>query len=65
MPKEPTHFVACLLEEPARQRMWAALRAGHTPAEAIAETGLSPAPQLQDAAQLPPDAEGLPEGATP
>ena len=65
VPKEPTHFVACLLEAPARQRLWAALRAGHTPAEAIAETGLSPAPQLQDAAQLPPDAEGLPEGATP
>jgi peptide/nickel transport system ATP-binding protein len=65
VPEEPTHFVACLLEAAVRQRLWGALRAGRTPAEAGAEVGLEMAAGLRDAAALPPDAAGLPEGAAP
>jgi peptide/nickel transport system ATP-binding protein len=65
VPQEPTHFVACLLEAQVRQRLWGELRAGRTPAEAIAQAGLSPASGVQQEAQLPPDSAGLPEGAAP
>ncbi len=37
VPGEPTHQVACLLEPQLRQRLWAELRSGRTPAEALAE----------------------------
>ena len=37
---EPSHFVACLLEADVRRRLWAELRAGRLPAEALAEVGL-------------------------
>jgi hypothetical protein len=32
--------VACLLESEVRQQLWAELRAGGTPQEALAEAGL-------------------------
>ena len=41
---EPSHHVACLLEAGVRQRLWAELHAGRTPAEARATVGL-PAPE--------------------
>jgi peptide/nickel transport system ATP-binding protein len=37
---EPGHHVACLLESEVRQQLWAELRAGGTPQEALAEAGL-------------------------
>jgi peptide/nickel transport system ATP-binding protein len=65
MPEEPTHFVACLLEAPVRQRLWAELRAGHTPAEAIAAAGLPIASAVADASELPPGGAGIAEAAAP
>jgi peptide/nickel transport system ATP-binding protein len=40
VPGEPTHHVACLLEAEVRRRVWAELRAGRTPEDAIAAAGL-------------------------
>jgi peptide/nickel transport system ATP-binding protein len=37
---EPTHHVACLLEAPTRRALWAELRAGRMPDEALAAAGL-------------------------
>jgi peptide/nickel transport system ATP-binding protein len=65
VPEAPTHFVACLLDAPMRQRLWGSLQAGHTPAQASAEAGLPIAGELEDSAQLPPGAASLPEGAAP
>ena len=36
---DPEHHVACLLDSEERQRLWAQLRAGRTPEEALAEVG--------------------------
>ncbi len=44
LPGEPTHHVACLLEADTRRRLWAGLRAGRTPAEALADARLAGAP---------------------
>jgi peptide/nickel transport system ATP-binding protein len=41
---EPSHHVACLLESPVRRRLWAELRAGGTPDQALAAAGLSGEP---------------------
>jgi len=40
VPSEPDHYVACLLEPEARQRLWAELQAGMMPEEALEEAGL-------------------------
>ena len=40
VPGEPTHHVACLLEADVRRRLWAELRAGRLPDEALAAAGL-------------------------
>jgi peptide/nickel transport system ATP-binding protein len=40
VPEEPSHHVACLLESPVRRRLWAELRAGRMPDEALAAVGL-------------------------
>ncbi len=37
---EPSHHVACLLEADVRRRLWAELRAGRLPAEALATVGV-------------------------
>jgi peptide/nickel transport system ATP-binding protein len=63
VPDEPTHYVACLLEAQVRRRLWAQLRAGRTPEEALAEAGLSASAVLDEEAVLAPDAAALPEGA--
>jgi hypothetical protein len=63
VPGEPTHYVACLLEAQVRRRLWAQLRAGRTPEEALAEAGLPASAVLDEEAVLPPDAAVLPEGA--
>ena len=39
VPTEPSHQVACLLEGDERRRLWAALRAGRTPEQALADAG--------------------------
>jgi peptide/nickel transport system ATP-binding protein len=39
VPGEPTHHVACLLEPEVRRRLWAELRAGRMPDEALAAVG--------------------------
>jgi peptide/nickel transport system ATP-binding protein len=44
VPGEPSHHVACLLEADVRRRLWAQLRAGRTPDEALADAGLPGAP---------------------
>jgi peptide/nickel transport system ATP-binding protein len=44
VPGEPDHYVACLLEPDVRRRLWAQLRAGRMPQEALAEVGLPGAP---------------------
>jgi len=44
VPGEPAHHVACLLESDTRRRLWAALRAGRTPEQALADAGLPGAP---------------------
>jgi len=41
VPGEPSHHVACLLEPDLRRRLWAELRAGRMPDEALAATGLA------------------------
>ncbi len=40
LPAEPDHFVACLLEHEVRRRLWAELRGGATPDQAIEAVGL-------------------------
>ena len=40
LPAEPDHFVACLLEHEVRRRLWAELRDGATPDQAIEAVGL-------------------------
>jgi peptide/nickel transport system ATP-binding protein len=62
VPESPTHFVACLLEPKVRELLWAELRAGRTPQQALAAAGVEGAEEIEDATQLPPAAE-LPEGA--
>ena len=37
--REPAHQVACLLEADVRERLWQQLRAGRTPAQALAAVG--------------------------
>jgi hypothetical protein len=54
--------VACLLEPKVRELLWAELRAGRTPQQALAAAGVEGAEEIEDATQLPPAAE-LPEGA--
>ncbi len=39
VPDEPEHHVACLLDSAARRDLWAQLRAGSTPDEALAAVG--------------------------
>jgi peptide/nickel transport system ATP-binding protein len=41
VPDEPTHHVACLLDPETRRRLWAELRAGRMPDEALAAVGLA------------------------
>jgi hypothetical protein len=52
VPGEPDHHVACLLEAEVRRRLWAQLRAGRKPEEALAEVGLPMAPWIRDASEL-------------
>ncbi len=40
LPDDPSHHVACLLEVDVRRRLWAQLRAGRMPDEALAEVGV-------------------------
>jgi len=40
VPGAPGHFAACLLEPDVRRRLWAELRSGQTPQEAVADVGL-------------------------
>jgi peptide/nickel transport system ATP-binding protein len=40
VPDEPSHHVACLLDTPTRRALWAELRAGRMPDEALAAAGL-------------------------
>jgi peptide/nickel transport system ATP-binding protein len=47
VPDRPGHDVACLLELDVRRRLWAQLRAGRTPEQALAEVGV---PQEQEPA---------------
>jgi peptide/nickel transport system ATP-binding protein len=46
VPDEPSHHVACLLEPDMRRRLWAELRAGRLPEEAMATVGLPNVSQL-------------------
>ncbi len=39
VPDEPQHHVACLLESEVRRSLWAQLREGNTPQEALASVG--------------------------
>jgi peptide/nickel transport system ATP-binding protein len=39
VPDEPHHHVACLLESAVRRSLWAQLREGNTPEQALAEVG--------------------------
>jgi peptide/nickel transport system ATP-binding protein len=45
VPDAPSHHVACLLEVDVRRRLWAELRAGRMPEEAIAAVGVAEEPQ--------------------
>jgi peptide/nickel transport system ATP-binding protein len=40
VPDEPSHHVACLLDAPTRRALWAELRVGRMPDEALAAAGL-------------------------
>jgi peptide/nickel transport system ATP-binding protein len=40
VPGAPTHYVACLLEPEVRRTLWAQLRAGRMPEQALAQAGL-------------------------
>jgi hypothetical protein len=40
----PTHGVACLLDEDARRRLWAELQAGRAPTQALIAAGLPQTP---------------------
>jgi peptide/nickel transport system ATP-binding protein len=51
-PGEPDHQVACLLAAEVRRRLWAQLRAGRAPEDALAEVGLPLAPWLSDPSGL-------------
>jgi peptide/nickel transport system ATP-binding protein len=44
VPSEPSHHVACLLDPDVRGALWAQLRAGRMPEEALAAAGLPEAP---------------------
>jgi peptide/nickel transport system ATP-binding protein len=44
VPAQAAHQVACLLETDTRRRLWAALRAGCSPGDALAAAGLPEAP---------------------
>jgi peptide/nickel transport system ATP-binding protein len=44
VPGEPNHHVACLLEADIRRRLWAQLRAGRMPQEALAAVGAEEEP---------------------
>jgi peptide/nickel transport system ATP-binding protein len=44
-PDEPAHGVACLLEGEVRRRLWAELRAGRAPTQALTAAGLPPSAQ--------------------
>jgi peptide/nickel transport system ATP-binding protein len=44
VPDAPSHHVACLLDSPVRRRLWAELRAGRLPEEALAAAGLPAEP---------------------
>jgi peptide/nickel transport system ATP-binding protein len=65
VPEQPTHFVACLLEAQARQRLWSALQAGRTPDEALAAAGVEKAVELTEAGEPLVDKPQLHEGAAP
>jgi peptide/nickel transport system ATP-binding protein len=62
VPEEPSHYVACLLKPQTRQRLWSALREGHTPDEAMAQVGLAASEDVEDATELPPAGAGLASG---
>jgi peptide/nickel transport system ATP-binding protein len=59
VPDEPSHHVACLLEADVRRRVWAELRDGHTPEQAIAAVG------LPTVSQPPADRATSPPAGTP
>jgi peptide/nickel transport system ATP-binding protein len=65
VPEQPTHFVACLLEAQARQRLWSALQAGRTPDEALAAAGVEKAVELTEAGEPLVEKPRLHEGAAP
>jgi peptide/nickel transport system ATP-binding protein len=44
VPAQAAHQVACLLEADTRRRLWAALRAGRSPGDALAAAGLPGSP---------------------
>ena len=48
---EPDHHVACLLEPQTRRRLWAQLRGGRAPAEALAAVGGAAAERAQGRAR--------------
>jgi hypothetical protein len=53
VPGGENHQVACLLDSEQRRALWAQLRAGETPAEAIAAVDLPQQPQAPEPAQEP------------
>jgi peptide/nickel transport system ATP-binding protein len=63
VPEAPAHFVACLLEADARQRLWSALHAGRTPDEALAQAGVEKSVELSEAGEPLVGGTELPEGA--
>jgi peptide/nickel transport system ATP-binding protein len=63
VPEEPTHYVACLLSSQVRRRLWAVLRAGGTPEQALAEAGLPATAALDQTAEPKRETASLPEGA--
>ena len=60
LPDEPGHQVACLLESEQRRALWAQLRAGETPAEAIAAVNLPIQAETPEAGEA-----GTPQPQTP
>jgi len=64
VPDEPSHRVACLLEPDVRRRLWAELRGGGRPEDAIAAVGLpAPVTPLAGSATVTPPATGPEEAA--
>jgi peptide/nickel transport system ATP-binding protein len=45
LPNDPSHGVACLLEQEVRRRLWSELQAGRAPAQALTAAGLPPRAQ--------------------